>query len=93
MMSMEYTQADLAEAKRQIDSTLHKLRETVKTLEGKERPERYRAQITLARRRIRAFEIALRLIRRELAERFEDSQEKGEGQDGGAFQGTAEPGP
>lgn len=33
---MEYTKEDLAEAKRQIDSTLHKLQETIKTLESKE---------------------------------------------------------
>lgn len=63
---MEYTKDDLAEAKRQIDSTLHKLRETVKTLQAKERPERYKPQITLAVRRIRAFEIADALIGREL---------------------------
>ena len=63
---MEYTKDDLTEAKRQIDSTLHKLRETVKTLRGKERPERYRSQITLAERRIRAFELADFLIEREI---------------------------
>lgn len=28
---MEFSREDLAEAKRQIDSTLHKLRETIKT--------------------------------------------------------------
>lgn len=60
---MRYTKEELTEARRQLDSTLHKLRETVRTLEGKERPERYRSQITLARRRIRALEIALSLIR------------------------------
>ncbi len=63
---MQYEKEDLAEAKRQIDSTLHKLRETVKTLEAKEDPERYKSQITLARRRIRAFELANSLIEREL---------------------------
>ena len=63
---MEYAKGDLMEAKRQIDSTLHKLRETVKTLEAKENPERYKSQITLARRRIRAFELANSLIEREL---------------------------
>ncbi len=63
---MEYSRDDLLEAKRQIDSTLHKLRETVKTLEAKENPERYKSQITLARRRIRAFELANSLIEREL---------------------------
>ena len=30
---MEYTKEELIEAKRQIDSTLHKLRETIKTLQ------------------------------------------------------------
>ena len=34
---MEYSKEDLVEAKRQIDSTLHKLRETIKTFEGKEK--------------------------------------------------------
>ncbi len=59
---MEFTEDDLKEAKRQIDSILHKLRETVKTLESKEHAERYRSQVMLARRRIKAFEIANRLI-------------------------------
>ena len=57
-----YTQDELLEAKRQIDSTLHKLRETVRTLEAKENRERYRSQITLAQRRIKAFEIAVHFI-------------------------------
>ena len=63
---MIYSKEELIEAKRQIDSTLHKLRETVKTLEEKENPARYKSQITLARRRIQAFTIAADLIRREL---------------------------
>lgn len=63
---MEYTKEELLEAKRQIDSTLHKLRETVRTLEAKEDPRRYRSQITLAKRRIEAFTIASELIKREL---------------------------
>lgn len=63
---MEYTQEELSEAKRQIDSTLHKLREVVRTLEEKEQPTRYKSQITLANRRIRAFTIANELIEREL---------------------------
>ena len=63
---MEFAKEELAEAKRQIDSTLHKLRQTRKTLEAKRQPERYRSQITLAARRIRAFEIALSLIECEL---------------------------
>ncbi len=59
---MDYTKDELIEAKRQIDSTLHKLRETIMTLEAKETPERYRSQITLAKRRVKAFEIAACLI-------------------------------
>lgn len=62
---MQYTQEELTEAKRQIDSTLHKLQEVVKTLEGKENPARYKSQITLAKRRIQAFTIAGELIERE----------------------------
>lgn len=57
---------DYLEAKRQIDSTLYKLCEVVKTLEGKEEPQRYKSQITLAKRRIKAFELAGGLIEREL---------------------------
>ena len=63
---MEFEKEELLEAKRQIESTLHKLRETVRTLRGKENPGRYRSQITLAERRIKAFEIAVRLVEREL---------------------------
>ena len=59
---MEYTREDLLEAKRQIDSTLHKLRETAKTLEAKENPGRLKSQITLAQRRIAAFGLANELI-------------------------------
>lgn len=66
---MAYTTEELAEAKRQIDSTLHKLKEVVKTLGAKESPERYRAQITLAERRIKAFEIANYLIEEEIKSR------------------------
>ena len=63
---MEYTKEDLIEAKRQIDSTLHKLRETIKTFESKENSERYKSQLTLAKRRVRAFEIANHFIENEL---------------------------
>ena len=61
-----YSKEELLEALRQIESTLHKLRETVKTLEAKENPERYKSQITLAQRRIKAFAISARLIEAEL---------------------------
>ena len=63
---MDFSKDALLEAKRQIDSTLHKLRETVKTLEAKEQPQRYKSQLTLAKRRIQAFEIAICLIENEL---------------------------
>ncbi|WP_122645661.1 hypothetical protein [Enterococcus mediterraneensis] len=64
---MEYELAELTEAKRQIDSTLHKLYETVKTFEAKENAARYKSQITLAKRRIKAFEIAVSFIEAEIA--------------------------
>lgn len=63
---MELSKEDLIEAKRQIDSTLHKLRETIKTLESKENAERYKSQITLAKRRVKAFEIANHFIENEI---------------------------
>ena len=63
---MEYSKEELAEAQRQIGSTLHKLRVMVKTLRAKENPERYKSQITLAERRIKAFELANGLIEGEL---------------------------
>ena len=59
---MPYQTDELPEAKRQLDSLLHKLRSTVVTLEGKAEPKRYAAQITLAKRRIRALEIACELL-------------------------------
>lgn len=65
---MDFSKEELLEAKRQIESTLHKLRETVKTLQAKENPARYRSQLTLAERRIAAFTIASRLIDRALAD-------------------------
>lgn len=68
---MRYTDEQLTEAKRQIDSTLHKLRESLKTLEGKENPNRYKSQITSARRRIEAFGIAVDLIEKELDSKAE----------------------
>lgn len=67
----QYTDEQLTEVKRQIDSTLHKLRESLKTLEGKENPSRYKSQITLACRRIEAFGIAVDLIEKELDSKAE----------------------
>ena len=61
---MDFTEEELREARRQIGSMLHKLRETRRTLQAK--GNRCKPQITLAERRIRAFEIADFLIGREL---------------------------
>lgn len=63
-----YDVDELLEAKRQIDSTLHKIREVVKTLEAKENPNRYKSQLTLAKRRLKAFGIANQLIEDKLVE-------------------------
>lgn len=65
-MSDERTNEEFVEAKRQIDSLLYKLKETVKTLEGKENPSRYKSQITLAKRRVEALMIANELIEKEI---------------------------
>lgn len=74
---MDYNKQDLVEAKRQIDSTLHKLSEVVKTFEAKEQPKRYKSQITLAKRRIQAFEIANDLLENELKkESFLDNKKE-----------------
>lgn len=62
-----YDEAELVEAKRQIDSTVHKIWEVTKTLEAKGQPERYKSQLTLAKRRLKAFGIATQLIEDELA--------------------------
>lgn len=62
----EFSREELAEAKRQIASTLHKLREALKTLKAKGDHRRYQSQITLAERRIKAFSLAGRLIEREM---------------------------
>lgn len=63
---MNYSREDLREATRQINSTTHKLTEAIKTFEKKENAERYKSQITLASRRLKAFTIADRLIEKEL---------------------------
>ena len=65
---MDYTEDDLIEAKRQIDSIVHKLTKTIDTLESKDDPSRYKSQITLAKRRVRALEIATHLMDRELGQ-------------------------
>lgn len=63
---MAFSKEELIESKKQIESLLHKLRRSQESLQAKEEPNRYRSQITLTQRRIRAFEIALELIDEEL---------------------------
>lgn len=67
-----YSKEELFEAKRQIDSTIHKLTEILKTLESKENPDRYKSQVTLVKRRIVAFEIAVNLLEKELKEIYDE---------------------
>ena len=71
---MDYTKEELLEARRQIGSTLHKLKETIITLEAKEYPQRYKSQITLAKNRVKAFTIASHLIERELKGRTDNGE-------------------
>lgn len=57
-----YTLEELTEAKRQIDSTIQKLKKTVRTFKTKPNAYRYQPQITLANNRIVAFTIATELL-------------------------------
>ena len=59
---MNRTRDELAEAKRQIESTVGKLRKALESMRDKRDGRRREAQITLAERRIRAFELAAELI-------------------------------
>ena len=63
---MDLSEDDLREAKRQIDSVIRKLEQTLDTLESKEDPSKCRSQITLTRRRLKAFRIATILIEKEM---------------------------
>ena len=63
---MKYTIDELTAAKRQIDSTLHKLRETVKTVKIPSCGNATICKTTLAKRRIKAFEIANYFIENEI---------------------------
>lgn len=65
-MAYEYTNEELVESKKQIDSALHKTKEVLKNFIEKENPDRYKSQITLAKRRIVAFEISSQLIEKEI---------------------------
>ncbi|ARN89357.1 hypothetical protein AZI09_01680 [Levilactobacillus brevis] len=70
---MMYDVDELLEAKRQIVSTLHKIREVIKTFEAKENPSRYKSQLTLAKRRLNAFGIANQLIGEKLTDLENDT--------------------
>ena len=59
-----FRKADLEEALRQVESLSHKLRGVVRTLESKGNDGSHKAQITLARRRVAALDIASELIGR-----------------------------
>lgn len=63
---MDHSKEELTEAKRQIDSTISKLNAVIGTLGAKDEPQRYRSQLTLAKRRVKAFSLASELIAREL---------------------------
>lgn len=63
-----YTCEQLQQGKFQIISTIHKLKETLKTLQSKENPKRYASQITLAQRRIDAFELSLIFFNEKISE-------------------------
>ena len=64
-----FGKAELEEARRQLESLSHKLRGVVRTLESKGSDGKHKAQITLARRRVAALDVASELIGRAL-ERF-----------------------
>ena len=66
---MQHSDEELREAKRQIESTLHKMRETLATLGAKPNAERLKSQISLTSRRIGAVAIAVELIDEKLAEK------------------------
>lgn len=66
---MDYTIEDLTEARRQISSTIHKLNGVVETLESKPDPTRYKPQLTLAKRRVAAFTLALELVEEKIKEK------------------------
>ena len=67
----DYTTEELTEARRQLSSVLHKTQAVAETLQAKEDPGRYKSQITLARRRIAAFEISIALIDEKLPSKEE----------------------
>ena len=64
---MDYTKEQLTEARRQIRSTLHKLRQVDATLRAKADPGRVRSQLTLVQRRIEALSLADDLVGQALA--------------------------
>ena len=73
---MARTAEELAEARRQVESLLHKLRGVVLTLEARGADGSRKAQITLAKRRVGALEIADELIGKAL-EALQGGEAKG----------------
>ncbi len=63
---MEPSKEELSEANRQLASTIHKLKASIQSMEAKENAARRKSQIALARRRGKAFEIAVTLMEQEL---------------------------
>ena len=72
---MAYSKEALLEAKKQLALALHKTMEVERTFTAKENANRYKSQITLARRRIAAFQISVDLIDRELLACVSESAE------------------
>lgn len=64
---MNHSLEELIESKKQIVSLLHKLRETILSLQSKPNQSRYKSQLTLAQRRIRAMEVSLELIEEKIS--------------------------
>jgi hypothetical protein len=56
----------LVEAKFQLESLLHKLEETYKTLQLKQTLKSHKAQMTLTMRRVNAIKLSLQLIENEI---------------------------
>lgn len=57
---------DYLEAKKQLLSLHHKVSKSLETLQSKEDLQRHASQITLAKRRLKAFELSIELIDKEL---------------------------
>lgn len=64
----EYTLEDYQAAKKSLASTLHKIEQAILSLEKKQADGRnMKAQITLSQERVKALNLSLALIEREIA--------------------------